>query len=79
MQHFFHSSKDISSVRAKGSLMYFMLRYFLGISFETCFLGYDTIESFPAMFWEYFDAAGRLGNSAGSTSEVMLADKLTRR
>lgn len=55
--------------------MYFLLRYFLDSLFETCFLSYDTLESVTAMFWEYFDAAGLLGNSAGSTSEVMLADK----
>ena len=58
--------------------MYFLLRYLLGTLIETCFLSYDTLENVTAMFWEYFDAAGRLGNLAGSTSEVMLADKLTQ-
>lgn len=76
--HHFSCSEDKPSVQAKGSLMCFMFRYFLDTVFETCFRRYGTVESFPAMFWEYFDAARRLGNSAGSTSEVMLADKLTR-
>jgi len=65
--------KDISTVQAKGSLMYFMLRHFLDTQLETCFLSSGTIASLPAMFWEYFDTAPRLGNSAGDTSEVMLA------
>lgn len=59
--------------------MYFMSRYFDGISFETCFLVCDGIERHSAMFREYLDGARRLGNSAGSTSEVMLAHKLTQR
>lgn len=46
--------------------------------FETCFLSYVSIERFTEMFWKYFDAARRLGNSEGSASEVMLAGKLTR-
>lgn len=59
--------------------MYFMSRYFDGISFETCFLVCDGTERHSAMFGEYLDGARRLGNSAGSTSEVMLAYKLTQR
>lgn len=72
-------SEDISSVGAKYSLMCLMFRHLLDVLFETCFLSYGRIESPPEMFGEYFDAARRLGNSAGSASEVMLAGKANAR
>lgn len=58
--------------------MHFMSGYLPDSLFKTCFLSYDSIEKVPAMFWEYYDAARRLGNPAGSTSEVVLAGRLTR-
>ncbi|CAK6975831.1 unnamed protein product [Scomber scombrus] len=70
-------SKDISSVQVKGSLMYFQLRYLLDTQFLTSFLSYDALESHTAMFLEYFDAAGRLGNLAGSTSEIKASTSLS--
>ncbi|XP_022600854.1 ETS domain-containing protein Elk-4-like isoform X2 [Seriola dumerili] len=52
--------------------MYSVFRYLLDTLFETYFLSYGSIKSFPAMFWEYLDTARRLGNSAGSTSENII-------
>lgn len=73
MHHIF-SSKEIPSLRSKGSLMYFMFRYFF-IS-KTYSAAYDTLIRFSEMFWEYIDATRQLGNSSVSTSEVGLASEL---